>query len=88
MDMPRDKKGFDKVVVFIDRLSKVSVTLPCKKDGTARDTADLYFTYVYRYYDLPDSIVSDRDAQFISEFWKSVMELLGVELRLSIAYSP
>lgn len=88
MDMPRDKKGFDKVVVFIDRFSKVSVTLPCKKDVTARDTAELYFTYVYRYYDLPDSIVSDRGAQFISAFWKYVMDLLGVELRLSTAYSP
>ena len=54
--------------MFVDRFSKASVSVLCKKTVTAKDMAKLYYTYVYRYYDLPDSIVSDRGLQFVSVF--------------------
>jgi len=85
---PADKDGFDNICVFVDRLSKAAVSIPCKKTITAKEMAELYYVYVYRYYDLPDSIVSDRGPQFVSDFWNALCAILGVKVKLSTANSP
>ena len=46
--------------MFVDRLSKAAVLIPYKKTITAKEIAELYYVYVYRYYDLLDLIVLDR----------------------------
>jgi len=83
-----DVDGFDNICVFIDRFGKNPVSIPCHKTATAEDMAWLYYVHVYRHYDLPDSIVSDRGPQFISQFWNALMSILGVKVTLSTAYSP
>ena len=65
---PLDKHGFDNICVFIDCFSKALVSIPCYKTATAKDIAELYYVYVYQYYNLLDSIVSDCGLQFISDF--------------------
>ena len=57
---PLDKEGYNTIIVFIDRLSKAAVTIPCQKTTIAKKLAELYYVYVYRYYNLPNSIVSNR----------------------------
>lgn len=44
--------------------------------------------HVYRWVGLPESIVSDRGPQFVSEFWKEFCRILGIERKLSTAYHP
>jgi hypothetical protein len=65
---PTDDDRYDTICVFIDRLSKAAVSIPCYNIITAKGMAELYYTYVYRYYGWPDSIVSDRGPQFVSSF--------------------
>jgi hypothetical protein len=48
--------------------------------------AELFITHVYRHHGVLDSIVSDRGPQFISDFWNEFCHILGVKLKLSIAY--
>lgn len=86
--MPEDKEGFNMVVVFIDRLSKKAVTIPCKITVNAKNLAEIYLIHCFRHVGIPESIVSDRGAQFISYFWKYLCQLLQVERRLSTAYHP
>ncbi len=43
---------------------------------------------VVRYYDLPDSIVSDQDSLFTSKFWFSLCYFLGIKRKLSTAFHP
>jgi transposase InsO family protein len=43
---------------------------------------------VFKLHGLPDTIVLDREHQFISEFWNDVCEWLGIERRLSTAFNP
>ena len=45
---PKDRHGYDMVYVVIDRLSKQSICIPCKKNAIARDMARIYITYIYR----------------------------------------
>ena len=60
--MPEDNKGYNIIVVFINRLSKKAVSLPYRKTTIIKDLAELYTIYYYRHVGLPDSIVSDRGA--------------------------
>jgi transposase InsO family protein len=50
--------------------------------------AQLYVTYVYRHRGAPQTIVSDRGPQFISDFWNEFCRILGTQLKLSTAFHP
>lgn len=43
---------------------------------------------VYKLHGLPATIVSDRDAVFLSQLWKHFFSYPGVQLHYSIAYHP
>ncbi len=46
------------------------------------------FNHVFRYFGIPEDIVSDRGPQFISRVWKNFLKLLGVTVSLSSGYHP
>ena len=50
--------------------------------------AELYVREVVRLHGVPESIVSDRDPRFTSQFWQSLQAALGTQLRMSLAYHP
>jgi predicted aspartyl protease/transposase InsO family protein len=83
---PPDKHGYDSILVFIDRLSKTSVSIPCHKDIDAKGLARLFIEWIYRFGHCPESITSDRGPQFISAFWHEFCRIIGVKLQLSTAY--
>jgi hypothetical protein len=86
MELPQDRYGFDMVFVTVDRLSKRPVSMPChKKTTTAKEMARLWIRYVFPWTGLPDSIVSDRGGQFVSEFWNEVCRILRIKIKLSTA---
>jgi hypothetical protein len=83
---PRDKHGYDSILVFIDRLGKDSVSIPCYKTTDATGLAQLFIQWIYRFGHCPESITSDRGPQFVSAFWTEFCRIIGVKLRLSTAY--
>ncbi|KAK3526443.1 hypothetical protein QTP70_025476 [Hemibagrus guttatus] len=52
------------------------------------DTAECLFNYVFRYYGLPEDLVSDRGLQFTSRVWRAFFKRLGVTVSLSSGYHP
>jgi hypothetical protein len=65
---PRDTHGYDAIFVVVDRFSKQAFSIPCFKTTAAKDMARLYIQNIYRTRSAPESIVSDRGPQFISDF--------------------
>ncbi|KAK3570134.1 hypothetical protein QTP86_012507 [Hemibagrus guttatus] len=59
-----------------------------KRPPTALDTAECLFNHVFRYYGLPEDIVSDRGPQFTSRVWRAFCKRLGVTISLSSGYHP
>ena len=55
---------------------------------TARETAQAFLHYVFRFAGLPDSLVSDQGRAFIDAFWKAFCKTLGITHRLSTSYHP
>jgi hypothetical protein len=85
-DFNTGKQGFDMIWVIVDRLSKGAISVPCSKKTNARDLARMFITHFVRHHGFPESIVSDRGPQFVSEFWTEVCNLSGIKQKLSTAY--
>ena len=80
--------NFDSIFVVVDRFSKMTHFVPCNETVNAENLARLFIDNIVRYHGLPDNIVSDRGPQFISIFWKTLLNLLHVSVSLSSAAHP
>jgi hypothetical protein len=80
--------GYDSLLVFVDRFTKMKHLVPCTKTATAPDFARMFLDHVIRLHGIPDSLVSDRGTIFTSQFWSSLSQMLGLKQRLSTAFHP
>ena len=80
--------GFDSIMVTVDRQTKMSHFIPCCKTITAEQTAHLFIQNVVRLHGLPDEVISDRGPQFIAKYYRRLMEILGIDVKLSSAFHP
>ncbi|GJW90770.1 reverse transcriptase [Tanacetum coccineum] len=80
--------GKSVIMVVVDRLSKYAHFMSLSHPFSASQVAQVFLDGVYKFDGLPNSIVSDRDKVFLSQFWKSMFSKLNVKLKLSTAYHP
>ena len=86
-DLPTSK-GYDSLLVVVDRLSKAIILAPCNKTITAKETSQLYIDHVWKRTGLPKKVISDRGPKFASKAMREIWEKLGVKPSLSTAFHP
>ena len=86
VDLPK-VNGYHIIWVVVDRFSKMAHFIPLKTTQ-AKELADSFLQFVWKYHGLPIDIVSDRDPTFTSKFWTALMTALGIDLSMSTAYRP
>ncbi|GJX84885.1 retrotransposable element Tf2 [Tanacetum coccineum] len=80
--------GKSEILVVVDRLSKYAHFIPLAHPFTSSQVTQVLLDQVYKLHGLPESIVSDKDKVFLSNFWKVLFAELKVKLKLSTAYHP
>ena len=87
IDLP-DLKGFNAILTVVDLYTKMVHFLPCTKELTSKEIAEIVMREVLWHHGLPNSIISDRGPQFVSKFWKHLFKMLKVTCNLSYSYHP
>lgn len=81
-------RGYEVVLVVVDKLSKYSRFILLKHPYTTKSIAQLFVKEIMRLHGIPNSLISDRDPLFVSNFWLELFKLQGTELQMSSAYHP
>ena len=85
---PATGTKYDSILVVVDRLTKYAYFIPFREATDATQLAYVFLRMVAANHHLPEEIITDRGSTFASKFWRSLMDQLGVDHKLSTAYHP
>ena len=80
--------GYNTILVIVCHLSKMALFIATHRDIDAEDLAMLFLVHVFSKHETPSNIISNCRKHFISRFWRSLCQLLGIKVNLSMAYHP
>src|SRR5258708_11649665 len=83
-----DSKGYNAVLMVVDRLSKQIHAVPTVTSLDSAGVARLFLEHIWCHHRLLEEVISDRRPAFISNFSRKLTALLGVKLTPSTSYHP
>ncbi|GJT72327.1 putative reverse transcriptase domain-containing protein [Tanacetum coccineum] len=84
--LPRTPSGYDSIWVIVDPLTKLAHFLPIRKTDSMERLTQLYLKEIICRHGVPMSIISDRDTDFASRFWRSIQKALGTDVNMNTTY--
>src|SRR5713101_556588 len=81
-------RGYDMIMVVVDWLSKTLVARQTNSNVTTYEMAQLFQDNIWNKYGLPRVMISDWGPQFMLQFMRDLMKLLGIQGNPSTTYHP
>jgi len=81
-------QGYNAILVVCDHFSKIVHFIATTEKMSAEGLAKLFWDHIWKLHGLPESIISDREVQFVVGIIKELNNLLGIQKKLSIVYHP
>jgi len=81
-------QSYNSILVVYDRMTKIAHFVPTTEKTSAERVARLFWDNIWKLYSLPESIITDRGAQFTAGMMKELNLMLGIDTKLSTAYHP
>jgi hypothetical protein len=80
-------EGYNSIITIANHnCTKAVILVPCQEKIDAKGVVKLFKDCVFPFVGLPKKIISDRDSQFISTFFRELCRQLDVSTNLSTAY--
>ena len=79
---------YNAIFVVVDRLTKHASFIPTTTGLTAEEFGRLYVKHIGCRFGLPESIITDRDPRWTSDFWRGVAKYLKTKMSLSSSHHP
>ena len=80
-----DDNVYQNVLVVVDHLTKMRHLIFCQS-MTKEKMVHLFHQHVWKYHELPSTIISDCGTQFVTHFWDELCQCLGIKSTLFTAY--
>ena len=87
-DLPKTHKGYDAILVVVDRLSKYAHFIPTITTLTAEELAEVFLDRVFKLHGMPQQVLTDRGSVFTSAFTQELFKHLQTHSLRSTAYHP
>jgi len=75
-------------MVVVDRFTNFSHFIPCDTSVAAVKTVCMFVDHIFSLHGLPLEVISDRGPQFTAQFYKILLENLGIRPCRSTAFHP
>jgi hypothetical protein len=85
---PKSTKQNNAIMVVVDKLSKDAHFIPIKTTCKTIYIVNIFMKEIFRLHDMPKEIISDKDTQFTSKFWKYLFAGFETKLLFSTTYHP
>ena len=79
---------YDVILVVYDRMTKMAHFVPTTEKTLAKRVARLFQDNVWKLHGLPESIITDKGAQFAVEIIRELNQMLEINTKLLTAYHP
>jgi Integrase zinc binding domain len=86
--LPKTKRGHDAILVFVDKLTKMTHFAATTSNASAQDVAQLFIDRVVCLHGVPHKIITDRDKRFTGQFFQAVCQALDTSSVQSSAFHP
>jgi len=76
------------ILVIVERLTRQAVFIPCHGKLTSEELARVFLTHVFAKHGAPTNVSTDRGSEFVSHFFHTLGDLLGIKMHHTSGHHP